>query len=412
MEYQNFSQQVESLLFSTEFKELQSAIEFNEPNIWHILGISRKEILMSKFLAWMLNPNENHSLKDKFLNQFFVIVLQKNENRDSSITPLNILLMDFFDADVRNEYWLGQRRVDILIIEPEAEFLCIIENKIGAKEAPQQTSDYYKISLEEFPVEKYPNRLFVYLTPDGDPAQDEHFISLSYRDVLLIIDKLLIEGEISGTDAFLLTQFHENILRGIAMDQKTIDLAQSIYQKYKEVFDFIYETVEPVEVIDEETIDKKWDGKSWFFNCGETNSSTYRWVDYKRYSFIIAGGGTRYRDIIKRFKVGDVVYTYLSGKGYVGIGTVTKTAVPFRKGILPDGRKLTEVDLEGSYNSSDDYENCEWIALVDWQFAVNKDNAVREEPVSRATAARIYEHRMGLINKIRAELITRSSNKK
>lgn len=404
MENKDFGQAAETLLISTEFQELQSAIEFKEPNIWHVLGISRKEILMSKFLAWMLNPNENHSLKEKFLKKFLVVVLQTTGDSKSSLSPLKILLTDLSVADVQTEYWLGQRRVDILIKEPEAGFLCLIENKIGAKESPKQTRDYYKNSQIEFPVERYPQRLFVYLTPDGDPAQDEHFLLLSYQEILTMIDELLIEEEISNTDAFLMTQFHENILRGIAMDQKTVDLAQSIYLKYQEVFDFIYEIIEPEEGEDEAS-DRDWDGKSWFFNSGETKRSSYRWTDYKRYSFINAGGGPRYRDIMKRFKVGDIIYAYVSGKGYVGIGTVTRSAVPFREGVLADDRKLTEVKLEGTYNDSEDDETCEWIALVDWQYVVDKDHAIREEPISRATAARVFEHRKDLMQIIRSELI-------
>jgi len=404
MNYSEFNKEADALLFSPEFRELQIAIEFEEPNIWQILGISRREMMVSKFLGWLLNPNAKHSFKDKFLKKFIIRSLQYNEDIVTELSPVSILLCDLSAAKVHTEYWLGTRRVDILIYEPKSGLLFMVENKISARESQQQTIDYYKNSQEEFSIDQYPKRIYIYLTPNKVPASNKHFLPLSYSEVIMMIQEFLAEEEMSDTSRYLLTQFHENILRGIAMDQRTIDLAQSIYEKYQNVFDFIYANIEDELRDTEEEIEKIWDGKSWFFNCGETKSSSYKWNDYKRNSFIIAGGGARYREIMKRFKVGDEVYVYLSGKGYVGIGTITKKALPFWKAKLQDGRKLTEIDLDGSYNASQNDEVCEWVALIDWEWAVDGSQAVREQPISQATAARIYQHRMDMIARIRDEL--------
>lgn len=67
MEYNKFTQAVEALLFSPEFLELKTTLKFPAPNFWKILGISRKERQISRFLAWMLNPQANHSFGDLFL---------------------------------------------------------------------------------------------------------------------------------------------------------------------------------------------------------------------------------------------------------------------------------------------------------------------------------------------------------
>ena len=44
-------------------------------NIFDVLKISRTEIRHSNMLGWLLDPNENHGLGDKFLKALFKIVL-------------------------------------------------------------------------------------------------------------------------------------------------------------------------------------------------------------------------------------------------------------------------------------------------------------------------------------------------
>ena len=51
MKYDELLKAAEKLFFSPDFKELEGKLEFPEPNIWHILGISRKETLVTRFLA-------------------------------------------------------------------------------------------------------------------------------------------------------------------------------------------------------------------------------------------------------------------------------------------------------------------------------------------------------------------------
>ncbi|MBK9564147.1 MAG: hypothetical protein IPO37_02770 [Saprospiraceae bacterium] len=46
------------------------------------------------------------------------------------------------------------------------------------------------------------------------------------------------------------------------------------------------------------------------------------WDDMKKFGFWSAGGGKRYVDGTKKLEEGDTIYAYISGKGYVGKGTV------------------------------------------------------------------------------------------
>lgn len=95
---------------------------------------------------------------------------------------------------------------------------------------------------------------------------------------------------------------------------------------------------------------------------------------------------------MQRFKVGDIVYAYVSGKGYVGIGEIKKLALPFQDATLEDGKtKLVDSQqagkLQGVYIGGAEADQVDWIALVDWIKAVDREKAVSgmvHRPVKKA----------------------------
>lgn len=408
MEYQRFVQETETLIFSPDFKKLEAKLEARGPNIWQILNISRKEVLVSQFLTWALDPKGQHSFNAQFLRRFIIETLRADAGKRASLSPLEVAVMDLSEAEVKAEEWLEKRRCDIVVRSLKDGFLCIIENKVGAKEGNEQTKYYYEHSLLKFPIENYPKRVYIYLSPDGTLlAKCEYFVSISYQTILTVIKELLSDCHITETETFLFLQFQESVKRSIAMDKDTLDLAQAIYETYGPIIDFIYENALKS---DSQVSDKVWDGKSWFFNIGDVGETPYSWDDSRLYSFICAGGAKRYRRVMENFKPKDIVYAYSSGSGYVGIGTVIKTALPFREAVLADGqKKLVELwqsdQLLGNYNDIQDDDNCDWIVLVSWEKAVvEKREAVRLEPIVPSTASRVYDHRKPLIEKVRQGL--------
>lgn len=409
MEHNEFTRSCEELLLSPEFQHLVTALEFREPNLWQALRISRSEVLISRFLAWLLDPHGNHSLGDGFLKMLVVEALKTEIGREADITPVEVLLMDLSDVVVKTEFRLGRRRCDIAVFTPEEAtdpsggFLCLIENKIGATEGHDQTTDYHEIGLVTFPRERHPHRVCIYLSPDGVPPLSQEFIPLSYRSVLTVLDNLLATTDMPETERFLLGQFRENIVRGVAMDPKTIDLAQAVYEQHRDVFEFVIQNVDR-ELGPNGGEPSHWDGRSRFFNVGEMAGSGYRWADCLKYGFICAGGSRKFRRSMSRFEEDDEIYAYVSGRGYVGFGTVRGKAVQFRKATLADGRRLADVDLVGEYDDSEDDDTCDWIVLVDWEHAVDKDDAIRLENITRLTTCRIYDHRKGIAEQARSGL--------
>lgn len=415
MDYQEFAAKAEALLVSTEYHELQAALTWHEPNLWHILGISGRENLISRFLAWLLDPKATHSMGDRYLKELLLQSLRTEAGRQHGLTPVEVLVLDLSQVEVQTEYrFKDRRRCDIVLSapaqagQPRTGFLCLIENKIWGLERERQTLDYYTASFEEFPAALYPHRVYLYLTANDAPPQSENFIPVSYQEVLQALENLQQKHQFNETELFLIQQFQDGIKRGIAMDAKTIDLAKTIYKQHQEVFDFIMQCMAEEKDSVLQISDRFWDGKSRFFNVGEKPDSGYKWADYWRYSFICVGGGPPYRKIMEQLQEGDLIYAYVSKFGYVGFGTVTQKAVPFREATLKDSNRLPDLPLEGSYDASDNDDQCDWIALVDWQAAVDKSRAVREAPFTVSTACKIYDHRQEQAEQLRVELARRA----
>jgi Endonuclease NucS len=119
----------------------------------------------------------------------------------------------------------------------------------------------------------------------------------------------------------------------------------------------------------------EWSG-FWFVNVGEGEHRT--WEDNVQFGFVGAGQGKKYSAALLRLSVGDRIYAYMRGLGYVGFGEVTKPACmirDFRTGqddlpILQAGLKALKAD-----------ENCEsedfseWVVGIRWIKTVQKNQA-------------------------------------
>jgi hypothetical protein len=109
----------------------------------------------------------------------------------------------------------------------------------------------------------------------------------------------------------------------------------------------------------------------YLFNVGQ--GPHRRWSDCKRWGFISAGQGVRWRDAIREFQVGDTIAAYVKGDGFVGIGRITQKAKPIRS-VMINGQPLAtcELSCKGMTENIDSDEMCEYVALVDWVCSVDK----------------------------------------
>jgi len=125
----------------------------DEFNAYHIFRINDKEVMHSRFIKSLLNPNENHGFKDDFLKLFLKKINVENFNTD--------LVMTECEKNTHNN-----RYIDIAIENKTSRQMIIIENKIRAGDSDNQLFDYYKYGLELYD-KKSENIFIIYLTPYG-----------------------------------------------------------------------------------------------------------------------------------------------------------------------------------------------------------------------------------------------------
>ncbi|MEZ4710568.1 MAG: hypothetical protein R3A44_25425 [Caldilineaceae bacterium] len=119
----------------------------------------------------------------------------------------------------------------------------------------------------------------------------------------------------------------------------------------------------------------EWTGY-WFVNVGEDEHRC--WEDNVEFGFIGAGQGKRYSLALKRLSVGDKIYAYAKGLGYVGFGEVTSPAVMIRDFIVKDsGKALLEAEMKALRpgENADDEEYSEWVVGVAWNKTFPKEKA-------------------------------------
>jgi len=83
-------------------------LSLNRPNIFRALRLGHFEIRHSNFLAWLLDPNENHGLNDLFLKIFLREIFSSSK---SNMSLIDIEEMNIDLTTVRREYL----NIDILI---------------------------------------------------------------------------------------------------------------------------------------------------------------------------------------------------------------------------------------------------------------------------------------------------------
>lgn len=137
---------LERIKFEMKYdKEQSNAI--NEFNIFNVLGVETKEVIICRFLGEFLNPKGSHNLGDKPLQLFFKTVLGEENISLSCAESATVVLEDHIEND---------RRIDIVI--KFADKIYPIEVKVWAGDQDAQLSDYYHY---------YKPEKIYYLTPTG-----------------------------------------------------------------------------------------------------------------------------------------------------------------------------------------------------------------------------------------------------
>ena len=213
----------------------------NSVNIFDVLKISRTEIRHSNILGWLLDANENHGIGDSFLYSVFV---QVSNSLDIDLS-LKLLSSDPYTYSVSREW----KDIDILLVSDKYKITLAIENKIGAHEHNHGKSEKSQLETYEDLIKQFYSdydKIFVYLTPDGDIPTRPQWIVMTYLDLLDLLQntyeskRSALKNEVN----LLINNYIDNLKNNVIMDQELIALCKQIYQKHKVALDLIYENRE------------------------------------------------------------------------------------------------------------------------------------------------------------------------
>lgn len=201
-----------------------------------ILGFSRKELVHSNFLAWILNDKANHQLLDFPIRKFLELIViykntsenQTNKNLFDSIIVSNYSIIDIQIETEKIEKNVGRidlyLEITIQINEQRVRLRLIIENKVSTKEHSDQTTKYY--DCYERLKEKNIINLYIFLTPisslDLMELQEpecscKKYTQINYQSIVDFILEPALKKDITNRTKFIIREYLQSL------SQPTID---------------------------------------------------------------------------------------------------------------------------------------------------------------------------------------------
>jgi len=205
-------------------------------NIFEAIGAVRQEIRHSDFLAFLLNPKENHGLGDEFVTRLLQKSLLSAHELPTFISPVDLDVWNLDNLQVRREW----QDLDILLVDESKGFVVIIENKIDSGEHSQQLKRYHELATKHYPNYKI---IGLYLTPEGEPPSNENYVAIDYTLISEILDHLTSSrASTLGPDIqTLIFHYIQMLRRHIVSDSDIAQLCRQIYRKHQQALDLIYE---------------------------------------------------------------------------------------------------------------------------------------------------------------------------
>lgn len=228
----DFQEKLIKLISSNDLDILESRL--NQLNIFNILKLSEYEIRHSNFLAWLLDPNENHKLKDLFLKKFIIKILRSYNKYDFKLDYIKLFNYDLSDLVVIREKY----NVDLLLISQKNKFLIIIENKWNSRESKNQLNKYLNTISEKYPLFDI---IPVYLTKYGVEPSNNKYVIISYEDVYDILDFIVNLKDIDIKVIDVIKQYYDLLKVSLMKDEEISKLCMTIYKEHKIAIDKINE---------------------------------------------------------------------------------------------------------------------------------------------------------------------------
>jgi hypothetical protein len=210
-------------------------------NLFRVLRFEHGEIRHSNVLAWLLQPEESHGLKDLFLRRWLMRVFHESESESASyIDPVELDSLSIRLVEVYREW----NHIDLLLriqTFDGDEIIIAIENKVKAFQGQEQLKRYrHRV---ENTYKSADHRLFIFLTRREEDPEDDAWATATYQQVHDILEDCLNEQRsVIGNEPKVLLDHYLRLLKESFMENTEIaNLARKIYQKHSRALDAILE---------------------------------------------------------------------------------------------------------------------------------------------------------------------------
>jgi hypothetical protein len=223
-----------ALIDDREFRGIHQ--QLRRFNMFDALGAVRVELRHSNFLNFILSPNRSHGIGGDLLGQFIRAAIDKLPMNKRPISALELITADLDNAILYRE----RNNIDLLVELKSLGLIVVVENKIDSDVGDGQLARYLQSVRANYPGLKH---LFILLTPDGREPDEEEYVRMSYSEVAIMVERIVLDQEasISPDLALILRHYVEMLRRHIVDDEKLMNIARLIYEKHKEALDFIFE---------------------------------------------------------------------------------------------------------------------------------------------------------------------------
>ncbi|MDD2230598.1 MAG: PD-(D/E)XK nuclease family protein [Candidatus Cloacimonetes bacterium] len=253
LDYTQIKEALKELLLDPDFEKIENTA--SEFNVFETLRSTQGELKHSNVIAWLCDPNENHGFGSLFIRYLLRYILKDEDlkrdiiddeqNGSDTIECFDLFQLDEVDLELV-EVHREKKNIDILVTirDKNNPIYIAIENKIWAKEGPEQTKKY-SAKLEEIKKEEKMGSAWiakVFLTPDKSEAKDDTWKAMSYKDIDDIITRMVDSrrGLIDPAIAYFISNYQSIIRRYIMGKQDDLEvLCRSFYRKHKKALETI-----------------------------------------------------------------------------------------------------------------------------------------------------------------------------
>lgn len=192
-------------------------------------------------------------------------------------------------------------------------------------------------------------------------AYREHFGEAIPDQLNASHSMLIVASELDPASRRIVEYLSEE--HGVAINTVFFNVFEADGQEWLTT-DFLLDQ-EEVEERSERKVRPPWSGY-FFANAGLNEKRS--WDDYRKYGFIAAGNGEFYSKRLDQLSLGDEVFVFDKGNGYIGYGMVTAEKTPATEFQTPDG-PLLEQPLLGQNlgHDAESPELAEYVVGIDWK---------------------------------------------